>query len=496
MSDEAGSSHENTSGRPADGSASNGSTSASASGSIGSLHTPTATPAGRLSSLRGGRGGGVGAASSSTRGGGEKKMKFVPTVPSKRNKKDAAPSLLDEARAVAGSESGPGSGRGGRGRGGARGRGRGRGHMEDVVATASGPFSLGPAAYARSRPVASGGGASGAHSSYTGVQAIKVEGGEGLSGEDREYYGAAAVDMKFGTVTVDASVPTGLENPNAEKSTGAGSSIKKEKSAAEMDQYMDGVEDDKESGAFDDNSYGTSAEELADIKRKYDGPAQDLLPKSMVDQIFFFQFPSVMPDFKPRVVTPGQATATSSSIDTSSASSPASMSMYSTPDATDKMEDSEEGFLDVKSEPIDVDRPNLIPDHPTTMKSDQDRKHGLLAAGSSSAVPAGQRMKSKAAVKQEKDDATSGEAGGAEGGQTQKEGQIGRLLIYKSGKVKMQVGDIVMDVSSGSECSFLQDVVVVDSNSKEAFVMGSVQKRLVCVPNLTQLLSGLEAMDV
>ncbi|KAF8925095.1 hypothetical protein BGZ58_001150, partial [Dissophora ornata] len=98
MSEEADSSnsysHENNhaGGRPAEDNAastSNGSSS-TAAGSIGSLHTPTGTPAGRLTSLRGGRGGGAGAGpSSSTRGGGERKMKFVPVVPTKRNKKDA-----------------------------------------------------------------------------------------------------------------------------------------------------------------------------------------------------------------------------------------------------------------------------------------------------------------------------------------------------------------------------------------------------------------------
>jgi hypothetical protein len=61
-----------------------------------------------------------------------------------------------------------------------------------------------------------GGGASGAHSSYTGVQgAVKVEGD--MNGEDRDYYGDAAVDMKFGSTATDASAPTGLENPNDEK---------------------------------------------------------------------------------------------------------------------------------------------------------------------------------------------------------------------------------------------------------------------------------------
>ncbi|KAF8928112.1 hypothetical protein BGZ58_009875, partial [Dissophora ornata] len=403
-----------------------------------------------------------------------------------------APSLLDEARAGAGAGSGSGTGRdGSRGRGGMRGRGRGRGRPEDVIATASGPFSLGPAAFARSRQIISGGGASGAHASYTGVQAVKYEGEGGLSGEDREYYGAAAVDMKFGSVTADASVPTGLENPSDDIKTASikGPTVKEEKISARV---MEGVEGDDE-GDLDLNSFeGTEGDE-SDIKRRYDGPARDLLPKSLVDQMFFFQFPSVMPEFNPRPVTPVPIISMASSL----ASSPAAGSMYSTPDGTEKMDDSEDRLLSVKSEPIDVDRPILVPDSDSVnIKSEhQDLKVGLMeGASSSSSVPVGQRAKSKAT-------ATSSTAKQVEKEETEEsylmqEGKIGRLLVYKSGKVKMQVGDIVMDVSSGSECSFLQDVVVVDSNSKQSFVMGSVQKRMVCVPNLTQLLSGLEAVDV
>jgi len=145
---------------------------------------------------------------------------------------------------------------------GGRGRGRGRGRPDDVAATASGPFSLGPAAQgkkkarlirysltqsmslvlitflslyfncefdvARSRAIVTGGGsASGAHSSYTGVQAMKYEGGEG--GSD---YGAF-VDMKFGSTVTDASVPTGLEKPNEDTKKAVGTSIKEEKMRGE-----------------------------------------------------------------------------------------------------------------------------------------------------------------------------------------------------------------------------------------------------------------------
>lgn len=183
-----------------------------------------------------------------------------------------------------------------------------------------------------------------------------------------------------------------------------------------------------------------------------------------------------MPSFKPRPVAD---TPLSSSINT-----PDQSTYSNTP------EGSEDGLLNIKAEPMDLDRPILIPDGDVAVKSEpMDTKLGLGGLGGGAAAPEGQRARAKAPggpapVKKEE----------VEEDQLQQEGKIGRLLIYKSGKVKMKVGDIIMDVSAGSECSFLQDIVVVDSNNKQAFVMGSVQKRMVCVPNLTQLLEGLEAL--
>ncbi|KAF9282860.1 hypothetical protein BGZ68_005708 [Mortierella alpina] len=415
-------------------------------------------------------------------------------------------SLLEEAKA--GSGSGADSGRGGfRGRGergGGRGRGRGRGRPDDVIGTASGPFSLGPAAMARSRAIAMGGGASGAHASYTGVQLVKSEGGEGMSGEDREYYGDAAVDMKFGSTATDASAPTGLETPGDESKAG----VKDEKL---KEQDMEGVvAGDKKTAVGIKTFEGTSEDENEgddeDIKLKMEGPAQDLMPSWIEDQMFFFQFPSVMPSFKPRPVT----SVPMSSVIGSSTSSPAvGSSLDSTPDDLDRTEGSDDGLLAVKPEPMDQDRPILVDSDLLPIKSEQQEgKVGVPMAGgegSGTSAPAGQRAKPKApAATAAAGSSNNGKATGAgatadkddEESHLQQEGKIGRLLIYKSGKVKMKVGDIIMDVSSGSECSFLQDVVVVDSNNKQAFVMGSVQKRMVCVPNLTQLLNGLEAMDV
>ncbi|KAG0048234.1 hypothetical protein BGZ83_006791 [Gryganskiella cystojenkinii] len=454
------------------GSSSNGSSSSNAQpGSIGSFHTQT-NPSGRLASVRGGR---TPAAPSATPGGASK-LKFAPTIPVKRNKKDASLSLLEQSKAAAASESrSTRGGRGERGRGGG-GRGRGRPQFE-MVATASGPFSLGPAQSARSRQILTGSGASGAHSSYTGVQAVKVEHDNNLSGEDRAFYGDAAVDLKFGTTTTDASAPTGLESEEL---------MNKEKKLKEQEMEKkpkDGIKTFE--GTQEDPQPEVDEAEEALTRRKGAGPAQDIMEvkiqrdpytghETELDKMFFFQFPGVMPAFKPRPVA---SIPLNSSVSSSSASSPGA-SLYSN--------DTDDSLLEVKPEPMDNDRPILIPDNEplTPVKTEPNDRMG---------PPPGQRNRSRVV--------SAGVPGAPKSDATeiatelQEEGKIGRLLVYKSGKVKMKIGDIIMDVSSGSECSFLQDIVAIDSGSKEAFLLGSVQKRMICVPNLTQLLDGLEASD-
>ncbi|KAF9160016.1 hypothetical protein DFQ26_005965 [Actinomortierella ambigua] len=443
---------------------------------IGSLHATPTAPGGRLASLRGAHGGGGGAGGGASTRGGATKIKFTPTVPSKRNKKDAAPSLLDESRAGS-SDTGRGlSGRGrgerGRGRGGRGGRGGSRGGFghNDEAATASGPFSLGPSAAgnrwaSKHQQMASrgGGSASGAHSSYTGVQGVKVERAsgddDGLTGDDREYYGDAVIDMKFGSGTADASLPTGAGDVDLDAAAAAAAGGARVKQEMTEDGVLEG-------------------EETLDVKPKIEGPAQDLLPAWQEDQMFFFQFPSVVPNFKPRPL-------------------PAMMEDLQLDDSTPGATETDPDLVKVKAEPEDGDMSKLksASGLVAVKKEEEDTpKLGSATASPSTAgggPPAGQRAKPKATPGGPTMKAASEDDGLSEAPLAQ-EGKIGRLLVYKSGKVKMQVGDIVMDVTTGSECTFLQDLVVVDSSNKQAFVMGSVQKRMICVPNLEQLLAAVE----
>lgn len=75
------------------------------------------------------------------------------------------------------------------------------------------------------------------------------------------------------------------------------------------------------------------------------------------------------------------------------------------------------------------------------------------------------------------------------------DGQIGKLVIYKSGKMKMKFGNILLDVNQGMQSSFLENIMVVDHESEEtkkAIELGHIVQKFVCAPNMDALLKDEE----
>jgi hypothetical protein len=75
------------------------------------------------------------------------------------------------------------------------------------------------------------------------------------------------------------------------------------------------------------------------------------------------------------------------------------------------------------------------------------------------------------------------------------DGQIGKLIIYKSGKMKMKLGNILLDVNQGMQSSFLENIMVVDHESEEtkkAIELGHIVQKFVCAPNMDALLKDEE----
>ncbi|MCD7450408.1 hypothetical protein HAX54_006041 [Datura stramonium] len=70
-------------------------------------------------------------------------------------------------------------------------------------------------------------------------------------------------------------------------------------------------------------------------------------------------------------------------------------------------------------------------------------------------------------------------------------GNIGKMLVYKSGAIKLKLGDILYNVSPGVECSFSQDVVAINTAEKQCCQLGELGKRAVVTPDVDFLLDNL-----
>ncbi|OEL32778.1 hypothetical protein BAE44_0006202 [Dichanthelium oligosanthes] len=73
-------------------------------------------------------------------------------------------------------------------------------------------------------------------------------------------------------------------------------------------------------------------------------------------------------------------------------------------------------------------------------------------------------------------------------------GLMGKILVYRSGKVKMTLGDVLFDVSAGSNCTFHQEVAAIDTREKHCCGLGEIGKRAVVTPDVASLLGSIEKM--
>ncbi|XP_034025797.1 DNA-directed RNA polymerase III subunit RPC4 [Thalassophryne amazonica] len=73
-----------------------------------------------------------------------------------------------------------------------------------------------------------------------------------------------------------------------------------------------------------------------------------------------------------------------------------------------------------------------------------------------------------------------------------REGLIGKMLVRKSGRVQLILGQVILDVSLGASCSFLQELVSVgtDGRSGDLTVLGHVKHKMVCSPDFEALLEN------
>ncbi|XP_017973633.1 PREDICTED: DNA-directed RNA polymerase III subunit rpc4 isoform X5 [Theobroma cacao] len=70
-------------------------------------------------------------------------------------------------------------------------------------------------------------------------------------------------------------------------------------------------------------------------------------------------------------------------------------------------------------------------------------------------------------------------------------GFMGKMLVYKSGAVKLKLGETLYDVSPGSDCIFAQDVAAVNTTEKHCCVIGELGKRVVVTPHISSVLNSV-----
>ncbi|KAL4623086.1 DNA-directed RNA polymerase III subunit RPC4 [Arapaima gigas] len=71
------------------------------------------------------------------------------------------------------------------------------------------------------------------------------------------------------------------------------------------------------------------------------------------------------------------------------------------------------------------------------------------------------------------------------------EGPVGRLLVRKSGRVQLVLGQITLDLTLGTSCSFLQAMSVsTEGRTGDLTVLGHVKHKLVCSPDFQALVEN------
>ncbi|KAG8064299.1 hypothetical protein GUJ93_ZPchr0004g40530 [Zizania palustris] len=74
-------------------------------------------------------------------------------------------------------------------------------------------------------------------------------------------------------------------------------------------------------------------------------------------------------------------------------------------------------------------------------------------------------------------------------------GFMGKILVYRSGKVKMKIGDALFDVSPGSNCTFVQEVAAINTREKQCCNLGEVSKQAIVTPDIEYLLDSFDKIE-
>ncbi|CAI0387479.1 unnamed protein product, partial [Linum tenue] len=70
-------------------------------------------------------------------------------------------------------------------------------------------------------------------------------------------------------------------------------------------------------------------------------------------------------------------------------------------------------------------------------------------------------------------------------------GFMGKMLVYKSGAVKLKLGDTIYNVSVGMEGTFAQDVVAINTAEKQCCAVAEIDKRAILIPDVEAITNAM-----
>lgn len=75
------------------------------------------------------------------------------------------------------------------------------------------------------------------------------------------------------------------------------------------------------------------------------------------------------------------------------------------------------------------------------------------------------------------------------------EGLVGKLDVYRDGRVFLRFGELVMEVTGGSQSTFLQQVMLLDPTNKSATALGELHRKFIVTPELDCMLNDITLHD-
>ncbi|CAL1357464.1 unnamed protein product [Linum trigynum] len=70
-------------------------------------------------------------------------------------------------------------------------------------------------------------------------------------------------------------------------------------------------------------------------------------------------------------------------------------------------------------------------------------------------------------------------------------GFMGKMLVYKSGAVKLKLGDTIYNVSVGMEGTFAQDIVAINTAEKQCCAVAEIDKRAILIPDVEGITNAM-----